>query len=131
MTLRIFCVLFWCVLALAPAFAQDVSVPEPDGYRTQDYRAPTPATLKGARVVTTAQAADLWKAGGAVFGFINFAGTESMQQRAHDSPHMSIVVDDEKSQAIKIDADHRASKVGHRCVRLRIKEARIPALRPG
>jgi PQQ-dependent catabolism-associated CXXCW motif protein len=40
--------------------------PEPDGYRMEDYRAPVPATLAGARVVTTAEAAELWKAG-AVF----------------------------------------------------------------
>jgi PQQ-dependent catabolism-associated CXXCW motif protein len=30
-------------------------VPEPDGYRMADYRAPVPATLAGARVVTTAE----------------------------------------------------------------------------
>jgi len=51
--------------ARASAFAQDIS--EPEGYRTEDYRAPTPATLKGARVVTTAQAEQIWKAGSAVF----------------------------------------------------------------
>jgi PQQ-dependent catabolism-associated CXXCW motif protein len=58
-----------CLLAFAllPATAQDAAVPEPDGYRMQDYRAPTPATLKGARVLTTDEAAALWKAGGAVF----------------------------------------------------------------
>jgi len=37
--------------------------PELSGYRMEDYRAPTPATLAGARVVTTAQAEELWKAG--------------------------------------------------------------------
>ena len=31
--------------------------PEPDSYRQSDYRAPTPATLKGARVLSTEQAA--------------------------------------------------------------------------
>ena len=58
-----------CLLAFAflPAAAQDAAVPEPDGYRMQDYRAPTPATLKGARVLTTSEAATLWKAGSAVF----------------------------------------------------------------
>ncbi|HML15285.1 MAG TPA: PQQ-dependent catabolism-associated CXXCW motif protein [Xanthobacteraceae bacterium] len=57
-----------CLLAFAatPAAGQQ-SPPEPDGYRMEDYRAPTPATLAGARVVTTAEAAELWKAGGAVF----------------------------------------------------------------
>ena len=54
------------VLAASPAAGAD-AVAEPDGYRMQDYRAPVPATLKGARVLTTAQAAELWHAGGAVF----------------------------------------------------------------
>jgi PQQ-dependent catabolism-associated CXXCW motif protein len=39
--------------------------PEPSGYRMQDYRVPTPATLVGARVVSTAEAAEMWKAGAA------------------------------------------------------------------
>jgi PQQ-dependent catabolism-associated CXXCW motif protein len=39
--------------------------PEPAGYRMSDYRGPTPATLAGARVLTTAEAAALWKAGAA------------------------------------------------------------------
>ena len=47
------------------ASGQDES--EPEGYRTDDYRAPTPATLRGARVVTTAEAEQIWKAGGAIF----------------------------------------------------------------
>ena len=33
----------------------------------QDYRAPTPATLAGARVLTTAEAAGLWRSGKAAF----------------------------------------------------------------
>ena len=41
-------------------------VPEPTGYRVDDYRAPTPATLAGARVLTTADAELYWK-NGAVF----------------------------------------------------------------
>jgi len=40
---------------------------EPNGYRMTDYRAPTPAALAGARVVTTAQAGALWKSGTAAF----------------------------------------------------------------
>ncbi len=40
---------------------------EPAGYRTSDYRAPTPATLAGARVVTTAQAETLWQDKTAIF----------------------------------------------------------------
>jgi PQQ-dependent catabolism-associated CXXCW motif protein len=58
-----------CLLALAfvPAAGDDSGVPEPDGYRMQDYRAPTPATLRGARVLATDEAGALWKSGGAVF----------------------------------------------------------------
>jgi PQQ-dependent catabolism-associated CXXCW motif protein len=40
---------------------------EPNDYRLGNYRSPTPQTLKGARVVTTAQAEALWKGGNAVF----------------------------------------------------------------
>ncbi|MBO0751328.1 MAG: PQQ-dependent catabolism-associated CXXCW motif protein [Bradyrhizobiaceae bacterium] len=40
---------------------------EPPGYRTRDYRAPTPATLTGARVVTTAEAEALWRDKTAIF----------------------------------------------------------------
>src|SRR5271169_2516026 len=49
-------------LAGVEAWGQD-SPAEPSGYRMQDYRGPTPATLAGARVVTTAQAEEMWKAG--------------------------------------------------------------------
>jgi len=40
---------------------------EPAGYRTENYRAPTPVTLAGARVVTTAEAEVLWRDKAAVF----------------------------------------------------------------
>ena len=53
-----------------------------------------------------------FKAGGAVLGFVNLAGAEAVQQRAQDSPHMGVVVDDEKTQAVEINADHRASQGG-------------------
>ena len=42
-------------------------VPEPDGYRTENYRAPVPATLKGALVIDTDQAELLLKGGEAIF----------------------------------------------------------------
>jgi PQQ-dependent catabolism-associated CXXCW motif protein len=58
-----------CLIAFVPVAvsSQDPPIPEPGGYRMDDYRAPTPATLKGARVLTTREAADLWRAGTAVF----------------------------------------------------------------
>jgi len=43
------------------------AVLEPSGYRTHDYRAPTPAGLAGARVITTAQAEALWQDKAAIF----------------------------------------------------------------
>lgn len=51
-------------LALAAGAAGAAEdVPEPSGYRTQDYRAPVPRGLAGARTVTTAEAAALWRQG--------------------------------------------------------------------
>src|ERR1700710_883035 len=41
--------------------------PEPEGYRTDNYRSPVPATLAGARVLATEQAEAIWRAGKAVF----------------------------------------------------------------
>ena len=41
--------------------------PEPDGYRMEDYRAPVPATVAGARVLTTAEAEAIWRAKSGVF----------------------------------------------------------------
>jgi PQQ-dependent catabolism-associated CXXCW motif protein len=55
-------VLLWAPM---PSSGQDIS--EPEGYRVDDYRAPTPARLKGARVVTTSEAEQIWKAGDAIF----------------------------------------------------------------
>jgi PQQ-dependent catabolism-associated CXXCW motif protein len=43
------------------------AVPEPSGYRTRDYRASTPASLAGARVVATAEAEALWHDKAAIF----------------------------------------------------------------
>ena len=60
-------VLVLTMLALAPASVFGDDIPEPEGFRTENYRAPTPATLRGARVVTTAEAQEIWQRGGAVF----------------------------------------------------------------
>src|ERR1700712_3379900 len=54
------------VALAAQVFAQP-SVPEPDGYRTEDYRAPVPATLSGVRVLTTTEAEAIWRARTGVF----------------------------------------------------------------
>jgi PQQ-dependent catabolism-associated CXXCW motif protein len=41
--------------------------PEPADYRMEDYRAPVPATLADARVLTTAEAESIWRAKTGVF----------------------------------------------------------------
>jgi PQQ-dependent catabolism-associated CXXCW motif protein len=53
------------VVAATEAGAADV--PEPDGYRLGDYRAPTPATLRGARAIGTDEAEAIWRSHSASF----------------------------------------------------------------
>jgi PQQ-dependent catabolism-associated CXXCW motif protein len=59
------------ILASAAFFCAGVrgqeATQEPADYRNNNYRAPTPATLAGARVVTTAQAEALWQDKTAIF----------------------------------------------------------------
>ena len=55
------------ILGLRCAVGDEVAPPEPNTYRLENYRAPTPKTLTGARVLTTDEAEALWKAGAAVF----------------------------------------------------------------
>ncbi|MEQ1652813.1 MAG: PQQ-dependent catabolism-associated CXXCW motif protein [Hyphomicrobium sp.] len=55
-----------------PALAVDMglkaaTVTEPENYRTDEYRQPVPATLKGAKIITADEASALWTAGSAVF----------------------------------------------------------------
>lgn len=47
-------------LMISAASAQEI-VAEPEGYRSEEYRAPTPPSLKGARIVTTAEAEAIWR----------------------------------------------------------------------
>ena len=56
---------FTFALAL-PAHPQE-NAPEPEGYRADNYRAPVPATLAGARVLATGEAEAIWRAGAGVF----------------------------------------------------------------
>ena len=55
------------LVLMVVAHAQDGGVPEPEGYRSDNYRAPVPATLSGGKVLTTAEANAIWRAGAAVF----------------------------------------------------------------
>jgi PQQ-dependent catabolism-associated CXXCW motif protein len=54
------------LVLVLPAYAQD-NAREPEGYRTDNYRAPVPATLAGVRVLATAEAEAIWRAGAGVF----------------------------------------------------------------
>jgi PQQ-dependent catabolism-associated CXXCW motif protein len=47
------------IFAAAGVWAADVI--EPESYRLEDYRAPTPATLRGAKVIGTPEAEQLWR----------------------------------------------------------------------
>ena len=42
-------------------------VAEPSDYRMEDFRTPVPATLRGARVLSEEEAADIWNKNGGVF----------------------------------------------------------------
>jgi PQQ-dependent catabolism-associated CXXCW motif protein len=57
------------LVVLVFAFAADAQqkVAEPDDYRTDDYRSAVPATLAGARVLTTAEAETIWRTRSGVF----------------------------------------------------------------
>jgi len=67
--LRVRCagVLLLGLLVAGAAVAQVAAPPEPAGYRTHDYRAPVPRTLRGARVLSTETAHALWETNAAVF----------------------------------------------------------------
>jgi PQQ-dependent catabolism-associated CXXCW motif protein len=56
--------------AIADARAAEMleaEVLEPDGYRLEEYRAPTPATLRGAKAIGTQEAEKIWRSHSASF----------------------------------------------------------------
>jgi PQQ-dependent catabolism-associated CXXCW motif protein len=55
------------ILFAGQSRADDVAVVEPAGYRMDNYKSPVPATLEGAQVITTKEAAVLWEQTTAVF----------------------------------------------------------------
>ena len=59
-------VAFLCI-GLATAAENGASPSEPEGYRLEEYRAPTPATLRGARVLKTPEAEAVWRNHSAAF----------------------------------------------------------------
>ena len=54
-------------ILVAAAGAKAAEVPEPDSYRLDNYRAPTPATLRGARAIGTEEAEKIWRSRSAAF----------------------------------------------------------------
>ena len=61
----VICLALAAILSAAPARAAEIT--EPEGYRLEDYRAPTPATLRGASVIGTEEAAKVWRSRSASF----------------------------------------------------------------
>lgn len=55
------------IVALTGVGRADELVPELQGYRTEDYRAPVPDTLAGARVLSTTEAQAIWSAKSGIF----------------------------------------------------------------
>jgi len=57
------------LVAILVVIAQDATaeVPEPEGYRLENYRAPVPATLRGAKVIGTDEAEAIWRSHSASF----------------------------------------------------------------
>ena len=55
------------VLASGAAAGQTPPADEPESYRSENYRSPTPATLRGARVASTIEAQAIWSEGSAAF----------------------------------------------------------------
>ena len=55
------------VLAMFPSRAFAQTVPEPDTYRMENYRSPTPVTLRGVRTISAEEAFALWRGGTAFF----------------------------------------------------------------
>jgi PQQ-dependent catabolism-associated CXXCW motif protein len=82
------------LLALAGHAAGAQQTPaEPSGYRMSNYRGLTPATLAGARVVTTAEAAKLWKVGAVFVDVLPHAPRPANLPAGtiwHDKPRMDI-----------------------------------------
>ena len=54
-------------LLFAAVEAAAAEVTEPEGYRLENYRSPTPATLRGARVIGTDEAETIWRSHSAAF----------------------------------------------------------------
>ena len=61
------CRLAFVAILVAAAGAATAEVPEPEGYRLDNYRSPVPATLRGAKVIGTDEAEAIWRSHAASF----------------------------------------------------------------
>jgi len=61
------CLIFLVALFFTATASLAESVPEPEGYRQENFRAPVPETLSGARVADVSMAHTLWEVGNALF----------------------------------------------------------------
>jgi PQQ-dependent catabolism-associated CXXCW motif protein len=66
MTAKIICLTLTAMVLIAGE-ARAADVPEPESYRLEEYRAPTPATLRGAKTIGTQEAEKIWRDGNASF----------------------------------------------------------------
>src|SRR5271163_4554400 len=56
-----------CMVLLSTSVRAESPPPEPEAYRTSEYRSPVPATVNGKAGLTTGQAAALWQDHAAIF----------------------------------------------------------------
>ena len=74
------------VILASAAEAGAAEVPEPDGYRLENYRAPTPATLRGVKVIATDEAETIWRNHSASFVDVLPRAPRPRECRADCSP---------------------------------------------
>ena len=94
--------------AIADAYAPPTNVPTGTWILPLGRRSNANLLLTNGRMILGCSLG--LEAGCAVFRFIDLAAAEPVQQRAHDAPHVRVVVDHEEAQPVEIDADHKRAK---------------------
>ncbi len=103
------------VIVATAAEAGAAEVPEPDGYRLENYRAPTPATLRGARVIGTDEAETIWRSHSA-----SFIDVLPRPPRPQNLPEGTVVA---RQAAVRYSRQHLAAR--HRLWRTRAQHGRL------
>jgi PQQ-dependent catabolism-associated CXXCW motif protein len=84
----------FAAMVAAATGAATAEVAEPDSYRLENYRSPTPATLRGARVIGTDEAEAVWRNHSAAFVDVLPRPPRPRDLPAgtlwHDKPHANI-----------------------------------------